>query len=97
MHYLSGRHSGYLKLKPYEDAEAVVVSYKPGKGKYTGMTGSLIVQGADGKRFRLGSGLSDADRNAPPALGTVVTYRFQGRTNSGKPRFARFLRVRPAE
>jgi DNA ligase-1 len=24
-----------------------------------------------------------------------VTYKFNGRTNSGLPRFARFLRIRP--
>lgn len=94
MPYFPARHSGYLKLKPYQDDEAIVVGYRPGKGKYTGMTGSLIVQDADGTRFRLGSGLSDADRKAPPTIGTTVTYRYQGRTDSGKPRFARFLRVR---
>lgn len=92
--YFPGRHSGFLKLKPYQDAEAVVVGYSPGKGKYTGMTGALIVEDAEGREFKLGSGLSDKERASPPAIGTEVTYRYQGRTASGKPRFARYIRVR---
>ena len=95
--YYPGRHGGFLKLKPYQDDEAIVVAYKPGKGKYTGMTGSLIVEDLQGRRFKLGSGLSDSDRQHPPAIGARVTYRYQGRTVSGKPRFARFLGVRPEE
>ena len=95
--YYPGRHGGFLKLKPYQDDEAIVVGYKPGKGKYTGMTGSLIVEDPQGRRFKLGSGLSDSDRQHPPAIGARVTYRYQGRTVSGKPRFARFLGVRPEE
>ena len=95
--YYPGRHGGFVKLKPYQDDEAIVVGYKAGKGKYTGMTGSLIVEDPLGRRFKLGSGLSDTDRQHPPAIGARVTYRYQGRTVSGKPRFARFLRVRPEE
>lgn len=95
--YHAGRHSGMLKLKTSQDAEAVVVDYIPGKGKYKGMTGSLVVVDANGMRFRLGSGLSDDQRRHPPPIGAQVSYRFQGRTNSGKPRFARFLRIRPPE
>ncbi len=95
--YFAMRHSGFLKLKPHQDDEAIVTGYKPGKGKYKGMTGSLIVVDTQGRTFRLGSGLSDADRKSPPPIGTQVTYRYQGRTESGKPRFARFLRVRPRE
>jgi len=97
LHYIAGRHSGMLKLKPHQDAEATVVGYEAGKGKYQGQTGSLIVVNSAGKRFKLGSGLSDAQRRNPPAIGSQVTYRYQGYTNSGKPRFAVFLRERQAE
>lgn len=95
--YQSGRHAGLLKLKTHSDAEARVVGYTPGKGKYRGMTGSLLVVDSQGLRFKLGSGLSDEQRRNPPPVGALVSYRFQGRTRSGKPRFARFLRQRPAE
>ncbi|OED36508.1 DNA ligase [Chromatiales bacterium (ex Bugula neritina AB1)] len=95
--YRAGRHPGMLKLKPYQDAEATVTGYGAGKGKYRGMTGSLLVVDNQGNRFKLGSGLSDAERRSPPPLGSIVTYRYQGRTLSGKPRFARYLRRRAPE
>ena len=93
--YQDGRNAGLIKLKPYDDAEAVVVGYSPGRGKYQGLVGALVVQDEQGRRFRLGSGLSDAEREQPPALGARVTYRYNGLTSSGLPRFARYLRLRP--
>ena len=92
--YRGGRSDDLLKLKSFEDAEAVVVGHAPGKGKHAGQTGALIVQMPSGQRFRLGSGLTDALRRTPPPVGSVVTYRFNGRHASGLPRFARFWRVR---
>lgn len=91
--YVTGRSDVLLKLKTLADAEARVVGYVPGKGKYAGMTGALDVKTADGKRFRLGTGLSDAQRQKPPALGSTVTYTYRDLTPSGKPRFASFLRM----
>jgi DNA ligase-1 len=92
--YLTGRSDALLKLKPWQDAEAVVVGYVPGKGKYTGMTGALEMEMPDGHRFRIGSGLSDALRRQPPPLGTRITYRYQHLTKNGVPRSPRYLRVR---
>jgi len=94
--YKTGRSSDLLKLKSYQDTEAQVIGYRPGKGKYQGMTGALVVQTADGKTFGIGSGLTDELRQHPPAIGTVITFRYNGFTNKGLPRFARFLRVRQA-
>ena len=92
--YLTGRNDALLKLKPWHDTEAVVVGYVPGKGKYRGMTGALNMEMPDGKRFRIGSGLTDALRRHPPPLGARITYRYQNRTKNGLPRFPRYLRVR---
>lgn len=92
--YLPGRSDALLKLKPHDDAEARVLGHLPGRGKYAGMTGALLVERADGARFRIGSGLSDAERAAPPPAGSLVTYRFNGLTANGLPRFPRYLRVR---
>ncbi len=92
--YRSGRSGHLLKLKTHDDAEARVVAHTSGKGKYAGMVGALLVELPDGRRFRLGSGLSDADRATPPAIGALVTYRYNGLTSTGLPRFARFMRVR---
>ncbi len=94
--YLTGRSDALLKLKPWQDAEAVVVAHLAGKGKYAGMTGALLMEMPDGRRFRLGSGLSDALRRQPPPLGTTITYRYQHLTKNGMPRFPRYLRVREA-
>jgi len=92
--YRAVRSDDLLKVKTHEDAEARVVGYAPGQGKYAGSMGALQVQTADGRQFRLGSGFTDAERQNPPALGAWVTYRFRGLHASGLPRFASFVRVR---
>lgn len=92
--YQPGRSNDILKLKTHEDAEAQVLGFEPGKGKYQGLVGALLVQTPEGLRFKLGSGLSDAQRRHPPPVGSWVSYRYRGLNNSGVPRFATFLRVR---
>jgi DNA ligase-1 len=92
--YRAGRSDDLLKFKPYEDAEAEVVAHLPGRGKYAGMMGALLVKLPDGTRFRIGTGFTDAQRRDPPPVGSVITFRYQGTTGGGKPRFARFMRVR---
>lgn len=93
----AGRTDSLFKLKPELDEEGQVVGYQPGKGRLQGLTGALLVQTTSGQRFALGSGLNDALRRAPPAVGVWVTYRYRNRTPSGLPRFATFLRVRDPE
>lgn len=92
--YETGRSDVLLKLKPWQDAEALVVAHQPGKGKFAGHLGALKVRTPEGLEFLLGSGFSDLQRQQPPAIGTTVTYRFRDLTNKGVPRFASFLRVR---
>jgi len=92
--YRAERSNDLLKVKSHDDAEARVVGHVAGKGRHGGRLGALVVETPDGKRFRLGSGLSDAQRENPPPVGSWVTYRFNGVNASGLPRFARFVRVR---
>ena len=92
--YRGERNDDLLKLKPYDDAEAVVVGHVPGKGKHAGRLGALEVMTPGGVRFRLGTGLSDAVRRDPPPVDSTVTYRYVGLNASGVPRFTSFLRVR---
>ncbi|CCN73744.1 DNA ligase [Vibrio nigripulchritudo] len=92
--YRPGRSDDLLKLKKYQDAEATIIGYKPGEGKYHGMLGSYFVRCADGKEFYIGSGLKDSMRKDPLPVGARITYRFNGKTSTGKPRFARFVRER---
>lgn len=89
----AGRSKVLLKLKAVQDAEATVVGHVAGKGKYAGMLGALEVKTANGQRFKLGTGLSDTDRQNPPTIGSLVTYTYRDITPSGKPRFASFLRA----
>ncbi len=89
-----GRSDDLLKLKTYQDAEAVVVAHLPGKGKHRGLLGSLLVEMPDGRRFKLGTGFTDAERRNPPPIGAKVTYKHFGTTAKGIPRFASFMRVR---
>ena len=93
-HYASGRSHDLLKLKPFDDAEATVIGYRKGKGKYTGQVGSLKVRTDQGIVFFIGTGLSDAQRRHPPPLESRVTFRYQGFTKNGIPRFPVFLRIR---
>lgn len=92
--YRSGRSDNLLKFTLFDDAEAVVIGYRPGTGKYQNMTGSLQVRDDQGNEFFVGSGLTDAQRHNPPMLGSRVTFRHQGLTKNEIPRFPVFLRVR---
>jgi DNA ligase-1 len=92
--YSAQRNDDLLKFKPFDDAEAKVVAHIPGKGKFEGLLGALLVETPQGQRFKLGTGLSDAQRRDPPAIGSWVTYRFRDVNPSGIPRFASYLRQR---
>ena len=92
--YRAGRSDDLIKVKTHEDTEARVIGHLPGKGKHAGRLGALLVEMPSGQRFKLGTGLSDAQRSHPPPVGSWVTYRFRGTHDSGLPRFASFVRVR---
>jgi len=93
-YYREGRSNKLLKLKIFSDAEATVLGYRAGKGKLTGKLGSLKVKNQQGKIFYIGSGFNNEERISPPTIGSIITYKYQGLTDSGLPRFAVFLRVR---
>jgi len=90
----SGRSDALLKLKPYFDDEAEVIAHLPGKGKYTDMLGALRVRNQQGIEFSIGTGFTDAERDNPPPVGSIITYKYHGYTSNGVPRFASFLRIR---
>lgn len=92
--YETGRSGALLKLKPVQDADAIVIGHVPGRGRHAGRLGALQVRAEDGAVFQIGTGLADAQRDSPPPVGSTVTYTYRGRTANGQPRFASFLRVR---
>jgi DNA ligase 1 len=89
--YAIGRSSTLLKVKTFHDAEARVIGHAPGTGKHKGRLGALIVQLPDGVQFNVGTGFSDAERASPPALGSVITFRYQELSNDGVPRFPSYV------
>ena len=83
-----------VKLKGRNDAEGKVVGYNLG-GK-RGLLSSLQVK-FKGKTFNLGIGFKDDQRNNYKKLfptGTQVTFSYREMGDGGKPKEARFVRVR---
>jgi DNA ligase-1 len=93
--YEVGRSSSLLKVKSFFDAEARVVEYSAGAGKHKGRIGALVVELPNGNRFSVGTGLSDKERQSPPPIGSIITFRYQELTDAGIPRFPSFVRIRP--
>jgi DNA ligase-1 len=89
--YVAGRSTTLLKVKTFHDAEARVIAHEPGKGKHKGRLGALICQLADGTKFNVGTGFSDEERESPPPIGTVITFRYQELSNDGVPRFPSYV------
>ncbi len=92
--YQAVRNDDILKLKTYDDAEARVLAYVAGKGKYQGMMGSLMVENEEGINFKIGGGFTVEQRQKPPKIGSIISYKHYGKTKNNKPRFASFLKVR---
>ena len=89
--YAVGRSNTLLKVKTFHDAEATVIGHAPGTGKHKGRLGALVAQLPDGTTFNVGTGFSDAEREAPPAIGAIITFRYQELSNDGVPRFPSYV------
>lgn len=92
--YEVGRSTSLLKVKSFFDAEARVMEHLPGEGRHKGRLGALLVELGDGTRFSVGTGFSDAERRAPPAVGAIITFRYQELSEAGVPRFPSYVCVR---
>lgn len=93
-YYTAGRSHNIMKLKPYQDAEGIVIKHFKGKGKYQNMLGAIQIKTKKGITFKIGSGFSDKEREFPPPLGSTVTFKYIGKTQRGVPKFASFLRIK---
>jgi len=92
--YEVGRSATLLKIKTFRDAEATVIGHQAGAGKHKGRLGALLVRLADGTEFAVGTGFTDKQRAAPPAVGSVITFRYQELSEAGVPRFPSFVGAR---
>jgi DNA ligase 1 len=95
--YEGRRSNTLLKVKTFKDGEAIVVGHTKGKGKHADKCGALMVKLPNGKRFKVGTGMSDKCRARPPKIGDRITYRYTELSNDGIPRFASFVAVRDYE
>jgi DNA ligase 1 len=89
--YESGRSPTLLKIKSFHDAEARVLKHLPGSGRHKGRLGALFVELPDGTTFSVGTGFSDAERENPPPIGSLITFRYQELTEGGVPRFPSYV------
>ena len=85
-----------LKIKKFDDAEAKVLSHESGTGKNAFVMGAIHVEDIKTKvHFKIGSGFTDKERRKPPKIGSIVTYKHQGKSKNGIPRFPIYLRDHP--
>jgi DNA ligase-1 len=89
--YEVGRSYTLLKVKTFHDAEARVIKHQAGTGKHKGRLGSLLVELPNGIQFSVGTGLSDKERQAPPPIGAMITFRYQELSDTGVPRFPSYV------
>lgn len=97
--YKQGRSTDWMKRKPEEEADGYITGYVPGKGKYEGMVGSLILMTSDGVQVRV-SGMTDAQRatvsdSAEFYIGRVVEIKYMMRDSQDGYRHPRFHRFHP--
>lgn len=89
--YASGRSATLLKVKNFHDAEAKVTGHVPGAGKHEGRLGALQTVLPNGTAFLVGTGFSDMQREDPPAINSIITFRYQELTKAGVPRFPSYI------
>jgi len=92
--YQAGRSHQIMKLKRYDDAEAIVIKHIAGKGKFRNLLGAIQVKTTEGIIFNIGTGFTNKERANPPAINSVITFKYVGKTQKGVPKFASFLRQR---
>lgn len=83
--YTRGKSNGFLKLKKTADDEGIMKSHD---GKALSLEWS-------GKKVKVK--MPDKLRSHPPAVGSKITFQFNGLTDSGIPRHASFVSVRNYE
>ncbi|QNH71388.1 ATP-dependent DNA ligase [Rhizobium phage AF3] len=99
--YNFGRDDSWMKVKPLETIEARIIGYEEGKPKtkHVGRIGALIVQDYTGAISRVGSGMSDKERqyiydNWDEFENALCEVKFMERTESGVFRHSRLSKIR---
>ena len=94
--YEQRRSESLLKVKKFDDAEAIVLGHEKGTGRCADMLGALRVKHClTGVLFKVGTGFNDSQRRKPPKIGCKITFKHQGVTKDNIPRFPVFMREHP--
>ena len=94
LEYFAGRSNDILKVKKFYDDEGLIIGINYTKNNEFK---SLKLQLNNGIVFNLGGGFSNIERQNPPKVGDIVTFKYYTFTKNNKPKFASFLRVRNKE
>jgi DNA ligase-1 len=92
--YYTGRSKNALKVKSYIDEECEVIKHNRGEGKYAQILGSLTCKMSNKRVIKIGTGFNNSQRENPPKIGAIITFKYYGLTSKGNPRFPVFLRIR---
>lgn len=87
--YERKRSKNLLKVKKFLDDEALVYGYLR---RPQGDIKAMLVRLNNGKEFKIGGGLTDAERRNPPKIGSRITYKYQNLSENGIPRFPIYQR-----
>lgn len=93
--YVPKRTSFNLKLKPTHDDECIIVELHKEHNVSSSRIKSFTCKLKNDDEIKIGSGLNETLRNKNTLQeGTVITFKYNGLSNSGKPKFPTFLRIR---
>jgi DNA ligase-1 len=95
--YEAKRSWNWMKIKPFHDAEFIVVDKYEGEGKYEGTLGGLVVD-FGGQLNKVGSGFTDEQRQqfweTDDIIGQKITVEYMEKTDDGNMRHSRFKNIR---
>jgi len=96
--YSRSRTSELLKVVTSIRDEAEITGHTEGTGRNRGRLGAYQARLLDsGTAFKVGTGISDDERDNPLPLGTIITVEYKEKTNAGVPRHPRLIGPRNYE
>ena len=101
-YYYEGRKLAWLKLKPENELDAVIIDILEGDGRFANTCGALLCKSIINNKeitFKVGSGLTDELRDKiwqerDKLIGKIVEINYQELTKDNIPRFPIFKRFR---
>ena len=79
LYYPGKRVNDAIKLKLRPTVDLLCIDMEEGEGKYTGLIGSLVLKDRKGRLVKVGSGLTDSDRNQSKDyyVGKVIEVEYE--------------------